>query len=68
MPLSEWIFVKIVQRPTVRVGLLDDNLPDTPLLAGLSVEPTIFIHEKPEGPHAGHRLRVNVPAVSADKH
>ena len=55
-------FVKIVQRLPVRVDLVDGNPPDTPLFAGLSVEPRIFIRETPEGPHAGQRLRGSFPA------
>jgi membrane fusion protein (multidrug efflux system) len=56
-------FVKIVQRLPVRVDPIDPNPPDTPLFAGLSVEPRIYIHEQPEGPHAGQRLRGQFPAV-----
>ena len=54
-------FVKIVQRLPVRVDLIDGNPPETPLFAGLSAEPRIYVLEKPEGPHAGHRLRVSTP-------
>ena len=54
-------FVKIVQRLPVRVNVIGGNPPDTPLFAGLSVEPRIFIRERPEGPHAGQRLRVEIP-------
>jgi membrane fusion protein, multidrug efflux system len=57
-------FVKIVQRLPVRVDLIAGNPPDRPLFAGLSVEPRIFIHEKPEGPHAGQRLRATYPSVT----
>jgi membrane fusion protein, multidrug efflux system len=57
-------FVKIVQRLPVRVDLIGGNPPDTPLFAGLSAQPRIFIHEKPEGPHAGQRLRVTSPLVA----
>ena len=59
-------FVKIVQRLPVRVDLIDGNPPDTPLFVGLSVEPRIRIHEKPEGPHAGQRLRGHFPAAPTD--
>ncbi len=58
-------FVKIVQRLPVRVDLTDGNPPETPLFAGLSVEPRIFIREKPEGPHAGRRLRFDMPHADA---
>jgi membrane fusion protein (multidrug efflux system) len=54
-------FVKIVQRLPVRIDLIDGNPPDAPLFAGLSVVPRIFIREKPEGPHAGQRLRGPIP-------
>ena len=56
-------FVKIVQRLPVRVDLIEGNPPDTPLFVGLSVEPRIYINEKPEGPHAGQRLRGNWPTI-----
>jgi membrane fusion protein, multidrug efflux system len=59
-------FVKFVQRIPVRVDLNGGNLPDSPLFAGMSVEPRIVIHEKPEGPHAGQRLRGPFPAVTRD--
>ncbi len=59
-------FVKIVQRLPVRVDLIDGNPPDTPLFVGLSVEPRIRIHEKPEGPHAGQRLRGHLPAAPTE--
>jgi membrane fusion protein, multidrug efflux system len=58
-------FVKIVQRLPVRVDLLDGNPRDTPLFAGLSVVPRIFIREQPEGPHAGQRLRADLPDASS---
>jgi membrane fusion protein, multidrug efflux system len=54
-------FVKIVQRLPVRVDLIGGNPPETPLFAGLSVEPRIFVHAKPEGPNAGQRLRGTIP-------
>jgi membrane fusion protein (multidrug efflux system) len=57
-------FVKIVQRLPVRVDLVDGHPPDTPLFIGLSAEPRIWIHEKPEGPNDGQRLRSNFPAVT----
>jgi membrane fusion protein (multidrug efflux system) len=58
-------FVKIVQRLPVRVDLIGGNPPDTPLFIGLSAVPRIFIHEKPEGPHAGRRLRGDFPSAVA---
>jgi membrane fusion protein (multidrug efflux system) len=60
-------FVKIVQRLPVRVDLVDGVPPETPLFAGLSVEPRIFVREQPEGPHAGQRLRGNFPAGGEGK-
>ena len=57
-------FVKIVQRLPVRVDVIGGNPPDTPLFAGMSVEPRIRIREEPEGPHAGQRLRGSFPAES----
>ncbi len=52
-------FVKIVQRLPVRVTLDEPNPPETPLFAGMSVEPRIFVKEPPEGEGAGKRLRRN---------
>jgi membrane fusion protein (multidrug efflux system) len=56
-------FVKIVQRLPVRVELVGPNPKDTPLFVGLSCVPMIKIHETPEGPNAGQRLRGNFPKV-----
>jgi membrane fusion protein (multidrug efflux system) len=56
-------FVKIVQRLPVRVDLVGGNPPDTPLFIGLSATPRVRIHDKPEGPNAGQRLRGRFPAV-----
>ncbi|MGD0770541.1 MAG: efflux RND transporter periplasmic adaptor subunit [Tepidisphaeraceae bacterium] len=53
-------YVKVVQRLPVRIELTEPNPPDTPLLAGLSVDPEVDIRSQPEGPDAGRRL------VSAD--
>jgi membrane fusion protein (multidrug efflux system) len=50
-------FVKIVQRLPVRIELTEPNPRDTPLLAGLSVVPTVRIREQPTGPNAGERIR-----------
>jgi membrane fusion protein (multidrug efflux system) len=60
-------FVKIVQRLPVRVDLIEGNPPDSPLFAGLSVQPRIFVREKPEGPHAGQRLRGSFPTATERK-
>ncbi len=50
-------FVKIVQRLPVRVTLTEPNPAETPLFAGMSVEPRIFVKEPPDGEGAGQRLR-----------
>jgi hypothetical protein len=59
-------FVKIVQRLPVRVDVIGGNPPETPLFAGMSVESRIFVNEKPEGPHAGQRLRGPLNVVTPD--
>lgn len=60
-------YVKIVQRLPVRVELTEPNPSDTPLFVGLSVVPYVRIKERPEGPHAGARLRANFPADSTPR-
>lgn len=50
-------FVKVVQRLTVRVDLVEPNTPEAPLAAGLSVVPVVRIRAKPSGPDAGARLQ-----------
>jgi membrane fusion protein (multidrug efflux system) len=50
-------FVKVVQRLPVRIELTEPNPRDTPLFAGLSVQPTVYIKEQPTGPNAGQRIR-----------
>jgi len=49
-------FVKVVQRLPVRIELTEPNSKDTPLFAGLSVDPQVDIRANPEGPDAGQRL------------
>jgi membrane fusion protein (multidrug efflux system) len=50
-------FVKVVQRLPVRIEV-DDYDPDkAPLFIGLSVEPYVYVKEKPTGPHAGEILQ-----------
>ncbi|MGD0137284.1 MAG: HlyD family secretion protein [Tepidisphaeraceae bacterium] len=49
-------YVKVVQRLPVRIELTEPNPPDTPLMAGLSVDPEVDIRSQPEGPDAGRRL------------
>ncbi|WP_337173014.1 HlyD family secretion protein [Paludisphaera sp.] len=50
-------FVKVVQRLTVRVDLVEPNSPEAPLAAGLSVVPVVRVREQPTGPNAGARLQ-----------
>ncbi|AMV40791.1 HlyD family secretion protein [Planctomyces sp. SH-PL62] len=50
-------FVKVVQRLTVRVELVDLDPRQAPLAAGLSVVPVVRVREAPTGPDAGARLR-----------
>jgi membrane fusion protein (multidrug efflux system) len=49
-------FVKVVQRLPVRIELTEPNGKDTPLFAGLSVDPEVDIRSQPDGPDAGRRL------------
>ncbi len=49
-------FVKVVQRLPVRIDLTEPNPEDSPLFVGLSVEPYVFIKERPTGPDAGKFL------------
>ncbi|MDP9173839.1 MAG: efflux RND transporter periplasmic adaptor subunit [Planctomycetota bacterium] len=49
-------FVKVVQRLPVRIELTEPNPTETPLFAGLSVEPEVDIVAKPTGNDAGKRL------------
>ncbi len=55
-------FVKVVQRLPVRIELTEPNPKDTPLFAGLSVDPEVDIRSQPEGPDAGQRLLTAVRA------
>jgi membrane fusion protein (multidrug efflux system) len=59
-------FVKVVQRLPVRIDLTEPNPEDTPLFIGLSVEPVVFIREKPTGPDAGKFLQ-QLPPIPARK-
>jgi membrane fusion protein (multidrug efflux system) len=49
-------FVKVVQRLPVRIELTEPNPKETPLFAGLSVDPEVDIRSQPDGPDAGQRL------------
>jgi membrane fusion protein (multidrug efflux system) len=49
-------YVKVTQRLPVRIELVEANPADTPLFAGLSVEPYVHIDAEPTGPQAGERL------------
>jgi len=57
-------YVKVVQRLPVRIELTEPNPADTPLMAGLSVDPEVDIRSQPEGPDAGRRLVSAAHAVS----
>ena len=52
-------YVKVVQRLPIRIELTQPNPKDTPLFAGLSVVPHVRIKDRPTGPNAGKRLRVD---------
>ncbi len=54
-------FVKVVQRLPVRIELTEPNPEDTPLFIGLSVEPSVYIHQQPTGPDAGKLLQPYLP-------
>jgi membrane fusion protein, multidrug efflux system len=54
-------FVKVVQRLPVRIELTEPNSKETPLFAGLSVDPEVDIRSQPEGPDAGQRLLSAIP-------
>jgi membrane fusion protein (multidrug efflux system) len=58
-------FVKVVQRLPVRIELTEPNPSDTPLFAGLSVDPEVDIRSQPEGPDAGRRLLSAATAAGA---
>jgi membrane fusion protein (multidrug efflux system) len=57
-------FVKVVQRLPVRIELTEPNPSDTPLFAGLSVDPEVDIRSQPQGPDAGRRLLSGASAVA----
>ncbi len=50
-------FVKVVQRLPVRIEVDDYDPEQAPLFIGLSVEPYVYVKEKPTGPHAGEILQ-----------
>jgi membrane fusion protein, multidrug efflux system len=58
-------FVKVVQRLPVRIELTEPNPTDTPLFAGLSVDPEVDIRSQPDGPDAGQRLLTSASAPGA---
>lgn len=60
-------FVKVVQRLTVRIDLVDGNPREAPLFIGLSVEPIVQINDPATGPFAGLMLQRPVTAPAADK-
>lgn len=50
-------FIKVVQRLPVRIEPVDYDPDKHPLFVGLSVEPHVYINEKPSGPDAGKVLQ-----------
>jgi membrane fusion protein (multidrug efflux system) len=59
-------FIKVVQRLPVRIELTDYDPDKDTLFVGLSVIPSVYIKEPPQGPNAGKRLQelmVTTPAV-----
>jgi len=56
-------FVKVVQRLPVKIELTEPNPTDTPLFAGLSVDPEVDIKADCTGPDAGKRLRTDVSPI-----
>jgi len=57
-------FVKVVQRLPLRIELTEPNPEDTPLFAGLSVDPEVDIRSQPQGTDAGRRLLTAAPALA----
>jgi membrane fusion protein (multidrug efflux system) len=57
-------FVKVVQRLPVRIDLVDYDPDQLPLFVGLSVEPTVYIHEDPTGPDAGKVLQPHLTTAT----
>jgi membrane fusion protein (multidrug efflux system) len=58
-------FVKVVQRLPVRIDLTDYDAQKLPLFIGLSVRPSVHIHEKPTGSNAGKFLQEPIPLPAA---
>jgi len=58
-------FVKVVQRLPVRIELDDYDPAQAPLFIGLSVEPYVYVNEKPMGPRAGEILQPYLAAQPA---
>jgi membrane fusion protein (multidrug efflux system) len=56
-------FVKVVQRLPVRIDLVDYDPDKVPLFIGLSVSPSVYIHEEPTGPDAGKVLQPYLPTL-----
>jgi membrane fusion protein (multidrug efflux system) len=50
-------FVKVVQRLPVRIDVIDYDPKKAPLFIGLSVTPSVHIHEEPTGPNKGMFLQ-----------
>jgi len=60
-------FVKVVQRLPVRIDVVNYNPTTDPLFLGLSVVPTVYIHEEPTGPNAGKFLQAALELPTAPK-
>lgn len=58
-------FVKVVQRLPVRIDLVNYDPDKLPLFVGLSVEPTVDLTSKPQGPNAGKFLQETTSASNS---
>lgn len=58
-------FVKVVQRLPVRIDLVDYDPDQMTLFIGLSVTPSVLIHDQPSGPGAGKLLQPYLPSIAA---
>ena len=54
--------MKIVQRPPVRIELIDCDPDKARLFVGLSVTPYVYYKERQTGPHAGAVFRPSAPS------
>src|SRR5262249_24329205 len=58
-------FVKVVQRLTVRIEILDYDPDQAPLFIGLSVTPRVHLNREPTGPDAGRLQQAYLPMARA---